>query len=89
MATIRFEKRFALKEVTETFLALNEAITPSIFGIDIYGGIMIELRAQVSTKEDKKQFIQTAKTMVTKGVEFESYYHRTIRKYCITLTWRI
>lgn len=89
MATIRFEKRFALKEVTETFLALNEAFTPSIFGIEIYGGITIELRAQVSTKEDKKQFIQTAKTMVTKGVEFESYYHRTIRKYCITLTWRV
>lgn len=89
MATMRFEKRFALKEVTETFLALNEAFTPSIFGIEIYGCIQIELRAQVSTKEDKKHFIQTAKTMVTKGVEFECYYHRTIRKYCITLTWRV
>ena len=89
MATMRFEFRFALKEATETFLALNEAFTPSIIGIDVYGNIMIELRAQVSTKEDKKQFIQTAKTMVTKGVEIDCYYHKAIRKYCITLTWRI
>ena len=89
MATMRFEFRFALKEATDAFLALNEAFTPSIIGIDVYGNIMIELCAQVSTKEDKKQFIQTAKTMVTKGVKFDSYYHKAIRKYCITLTWRI
>lgn len=89
METMRFEFRFALKEATDAFLALNEAFIPSIFGIEVYGNAAIELRAQVFTKEDKKQFIQTAKTLVSKGVEFESYYHRTIRKYCITLTWRI
>lgn len=87
MATIRFEKRFALKEVVETFTALDLAFNPSIIGIEDYG-CALEIRAQVSTKEDKMQFIQTAKTLVSKGVEFESYYHRVIRKYCITLTWR-
>lgn len=86
MTTKRFEKSFALKEVTETFLALEE-LNPSIFGIEDYG-CALELRAQVWTEEEKSQFIQTAKSMVTKGVEFESYYHRTIKKYCITLTWR-
>ena len=88
MATIIFQKSVALKEVTETFLALEESLNPSIIGIDDYG-CNIEIRAQVATKEDKMQFIQTAKTLVTKGVEFESYYHRTIRKYCITLIWRV
>lgn len=89
MAKKTFEFRFALKEATETFLALNEAFTPSIFGIEVYGNVSIELRAQVVTQEEKRQFIQTAKSMVTKGVEFECYFHRAIRKYCITLTWRV
>lgn len=87
MTTMSFEKRFALKEVTETFLALDQTLNPSIIGIDDYG-CALEIRAQVVTKEDKMRFIKTAKTMVTKGVEFESYFHRAIRKYCITLTWR-
>lgn len=89
MATTRFDFRFALKEATDAFTALNVAFTPSIFGIEVYGKLAVELRAQVITKEDKMQFIQTAKSMVSKGVEFESYFHRTIRKYCITLTWRV
>lgn len=87
METKRFEFRFALKEAIEAFIALNEAFTPSISGIVVYRDVSIELRAQVITEEDKKQYIQTAKSMVTKGVEFECYFHRTIRKYCITLTW--
>lgn len=87
MATIIFKKSVALKEVTETFLALDESLNPSIIGIEDYG-CALEIRAQVNSKNEKWQFINTAKTMVSKGVEFESYYHRTIRKYCITLTWR-
>lgn len=88
MATMRFEFWFALKEATDVFTALNEAFNPSIFGIEVYGNAAVELRAQVITKEEKTQFIQTAKTKVSKGVEFESYFHKAIRKYCITLTWR-
>lgn len=87
MATIIFKKSVALKEVTETFLALDESLNPSIIGIEDYG-CALEIRAQVYSKDEKWQFINKAKTMVTKGVEFESYYHRVIRKYCITLTWR-
>ena len=89
MATIRFEKRFALKEATETFLFLMEGFNPSVFCLESYGDCVVELRAQVVTKEDKKQFIQTAKSMVSKGVEFESFFHRAIRKYCIEIKWRI
>ena len=88
MTTMRFDFQFAFKEATDSFLALNEAFTPSIFGIEVYSDVVVELHAQVPTKEDKMQFIQTAKTMVSKGVEFECYFHRAIRKYCITLTWR-
>ena len=87
MATIIFKKIVALKEVTETFLALDESLNPSIIGIEDYG-CDLEIRAQVVTKEEKKQFLQSAKSMVSKGVELESYFHRAIRKYCITLTWR-
>lgn len=89
MATKRFEFSFALKEATETFTALTEAFRPSVIGIEVYGDSVVVIHAQVTTKEDKLQFIQTAKPMVTKGVEFECYYHRVIRKYCITLSWRI
>lgn len=87
MATIFFKKSFALKEVTETFLALDETLNPSIIGIEDYE-CALEIHAQVVTKEDKMQFLQSAKSMVSKGVEFESYFHRAILKYCITLTWR-
>ena len=89
MATIRFEKRFALKEATETFLALNEAIKPGVIVINVYGDAIVDVCAQIETKEDKVQFIATAKTLVTKGVEISSYYHRAIRKHCISLKWRI
>ena len=89
MAIMRFEKRFALKEATETFLALNDAFKPSIFCLEIYGDCVIELRAQVLTKEDKKQFIQTAKSITTKGIEVKCYYHLSIRRYCIGIKWRL
>lgn len=89
MATMRFEKRFALKEATETFLALSEAFNPGAIVIDVYGDAVVEVSAQIQTKEEKIQFIATAKTLVTKGVEFSSYYHRAIRKHCISLKWRI
>jgi len=89
MATKRFEKRFALKEATETFLALNEAFNPGIIVIDVYGDAVVDVCAQIQTTEDKIQFIATAKTLVTKGVEISSYYNRAIRKHCISLKWRI
>lgn len=89
MATTRFEFMIALNEAIDAFTALNVAFTPSIIGIEVYGNVAVELRAQVMTKEDKMQFIQTAKAMVSKGVEFDSYFHRAIRKYCISLTWRV
>lgn len=89
MVTKRFEKRFALKEATDAFFTLYEAFDPSIFGVNVYGESIVELNAQVPSKEEKLQFIQTAKSIVTKGVEISSYYHRTIRKYCITLRWFI
>lgn len=89
MATKRFEKRYALKEATETFLALNEAFNPGVMVIDVYGDSIVQVSAQIETKEDKLQFIKTAKSMITKGVEFESYYHRAIRRHCISLKWRI
>lgn len=89
MATTRFEKKFALKEATETFLFLMEGFDPSIFCLEIYGDVVIELRAQVLTKEEKLQFIKTAKSITTKGIEVECYYHRAIRKYCIEIRWRL
>ncbi|MEE0928147.1 MAG: hypothetical protein UIG59_03060 [Acutalibacteraceae bacterium] len=89
MATKRFEKRFALKEATETFQALNEAFNPGVMVIDVYGEAIVDVCAQIETKEVKLQFIATAKTLVTKGVEITSYYHRAIRRHCISLKWRI
>lgn len=89
MATMRFEKRFAVKEATETFLELNDAFNPSIICLEVYGDVVIEIRAQVLTKEDKLQFIQTAKSITTKGIEVDCYYHRAIRKYCIEIKWRL
>ena len=89
MATKRFEKRFAIKEATETFHSLYEAFDPSIFGVNVFGESLVEVNAQVPLKEEKLQFIQTAKSIVTKGVEIECYYHRAIRKFCITLKWRL
>lgn len=89
MATKRFEKRFALKEATVTFLFLMEGFNPRIFCVEVYGDSVVVLRAQVTTTEDKLQFIKTAKTMVTKGVEISSYYQRTIRRHCIDLKWRL
>lgn len=89
MATKRFEKRFALKEAIDAFFALYEAFDPSIFCVNVYGESIVEVNAQVPLKEEKLQFIQTAKSIVTKGVEIECYYHRAIRKYCITLKWRL
>ena len=89
METKRFEKRFALKEATDAFIKLYQAFDPSILGVNAYGESIVEVNAQVPTKEEKLQFIQTAKTIVTKGVEMECYYHRAIRKYCISLKWRI
>ena len=89
MATKRFEKRFALKEATETFLALNEAFNPGIINVNVYGDAIVSVGAQVTTKEDKLQFIKTAKTMVTNGVDITCYYHRAIRRYCIDLKWSL
>lgn len=89
MATKRFEKSFALKEATETFLALYEAFDPNILCVEVYGDAVVEIRAQVMTKEDKKQLIQTAKSITTKGIEVECYYHRAIRRYCIEIKWRL
>lgn len=89
MATIRFEKSFALKEAIETFHSLYEAFSPGIFGINVYGESVVVINAQVPLKEEKLQFIKTAKSIVTNGVEIEFYYHRPIRKYCITLNWRL
>lgn len=89
MATKRFEKRFALKEATETFLALNEAFNPGVINVNVYGDAIVSVEAQVTTEEDIIQFVKTAKTLVTKGVEIICYYHRSIRKYCIDLKWNI
>lgn len=89
MATKRFEKSFALKEATETFLALYEAFDPSILCVEVYGDAVVKITAQVKTKEDKLQFIQTAKSITTKGIEVECYYHRAIRRYCIDIKWRL
>lgn len=87
--TKRFEMRFAIKEATETFLALNEAFKPSTFHLVIFRNSVIELRVKVLTKAEKLQFIQTAESIVTKGVVIECYYHRVIRKYCIDIKWRL
>ena len=89
MATKRFEKRFALKEATEAFHSLYEAFNPCVFGVNVYGENLVEVNVQVPLEEEKIQFIQTAKSIVTKGVEVECYYFRAIRKYCITLKWRL
>lgn len=87
--TKRFEMSFALKEATETFLALNDAFKPSTFHLVIFRNSVIELRVKVLKKEEKLQFIQTAKSITTKGTEVECYYHRVLRKYCIDIKWRL
>lgn len=89
MATKRFEKSFALNEATEAFHSLYAAFAPCIFGVNVYGESVVEVNAQVPLKEEKLHFIQTAKSIVTKGVKIESYYESSIRKYCITLTWML
>lgn len=87
MATKRFEKRLALKEATEAFHSLYEAFEPPIIGVSVYSELFVEVNAQVPLKEEKLQFIETAKSIVTKGVEIECYDLRSIRKYCIILKW--
>ena len=89
METIRFEKRFALKEATETFLALNEAFNPGVINVNVYGDAIVSVEAQLTTKKVTFQFIATAKTLVTKGVDITLNYHRSIRRYCIYLKWSI
>lgn len=89
MATKRFEKSFAIKEATEAFHSLYAAFAPCVFGVNVYGESQVEVNAQVPLKEEKFHFIQTAKSIVTKGVKIESYYNSSARKYCITLKWLI
>ena len=89
MATKRFQKSFALKEASETFLALYEAFDPSILCVEVYGDAVVVICAQVMTKEDKLQFINTAMSITTKGIEVECYYNRAIQRYCIEIKWRL